>query len=97
MIRNLCRRHEKSPKSFESAKVYQKALLDAGIPYTQFNVYNIEKEYKRLKDVGVEFTKNPTDIESAKITIFNDQCGNLIQIVESEATITPSIKTEKTD
>lgn len=74
---------EPSPNSFEPAKIYQKALVDAGIPYTQFNVDDVEKEYEKLKDAGVKFTKEPTDTGRAKIAIFDDRCGNLIQLVES--------------
>lgn len=73
---------EPSPINFQPAKTYQKALVDAGIPYTQFNVDNVQKEYERLLTLGVEFSVKPTDMGSAMIAIFNDTCGNLIQIVE---------------
>jgi catechol 2,3-dioxygenase-like lactoylglutathione lyase family enzyme len=73
---------EPSPNHFEPAKVYQKALLDAGIPYTQFNVDNVQQEYERLIDLGVEFSVKPTQMGPAKITVFNDTCGNNIQLVE---------------
>jgi catechol 2,3-dioxygenase-like lactoylglutathione lyase family enzyme len=32
--------------------------------------------------LGVEFSMKPTDIGAAKIAVFNDSCGNHIQIVE---------------
>ena len=73
---------EPSPNHFEPAKVYQKALMDAGIPYTQFNVENTQTEYDRLKSLGVEFSVNPTEMGTVKIAVFNDTCGNNIQIVE---------------
>ena len=73
---------EPAPNHFEPAKVYQKALLDAGIPYTQFNVDNVEQEYERLANLGVEFSVKPTEIGTVKIAVFNDTCGNNIQIVE---------------
>jgi predicted enzyme related to lactoylglutathione lyase len=73
---------EPSPNHFEPAKVYQKALLDAGIPYTQFNVDNVQLEYERLVSLGVEFSVNPTEIGTVKIAVFNDTCGNNIQLVE---------------
>ena len=73
---------EPSPNHFEPAKVYQKALMDAGIPYTQFNVENTQMEYDRLKSLGVEFSVNPTEMGTVKIAVFNDTCGNNIQIVE---------------
>jgi catechol 2,3-dioxygenase-like lactoylglutathione lyase family enzyme len=73
---------EPSPKHFEPAKTYQKALFDAGIPYTQFNADNVQKEYERLISLGVEFSMKPTEMGTVKIAVFNDTCGNNIQIVE---------------
>jgi predicted enzyme related to lactoylglutathione lyase len=73
---------EPSPNHFEPAKTYQKALLEAGIPYTQFNADNVQKEYERLTSLGVEFSMKPTEMGTVKIAVFNDTCGNNIQIVE---------------
>ncbi len=73
---------EPSPKHFEPSKTYQKALFDAGIPYTQFNVDNAQQEYERLIILGVEFSVKPTEMGAVKIAVFNDSCGNNIQIVE---------------
>jgi len=73
---------EPAPNHFEPAKIYQKALFDAGIPYTQFNVDDVQKEYERLINLGVEFSVNPTEMGTVKIAVFNDTCGNNIQIVE---------------
>lgn len=73
---------EPSPKHFEPAKTYQKALFDAGIPYTQFNVDNAQEEYERLLNLGVDFSVKPTKIGTVKIAVFNDTCGNNIQLVE---------------
>jgi len=73
---------EPSPSHFEPAKVYQKALFQAEIPYTQFRVESVDKEYEKLKNFDVEFLKKPTNMGESKIAIFNDTCGNWIQIVE---------------
>ena len=73
---------EPAPNNFEPAKVYQKAVFDAGMPYTQFNVDNVDDEFKRLKGLGVEFSVEPMDVGTAKIAVFNDTCGNNIQLVE---------------
>lgn len=73
---------EPSPNHFEPAKTYQKALFDAGIPYTQFNVQNTQQEYDRLENLGVKFSVKPTEMGTVKIAVFNDTCGNNIQIVE---------------
>src|SRR6476661_1139592 len=52
---------EPSPNHFEPAKTYQKALFDARIPYTQFNVDNVQQEYERLVNIGVVFSVKPTE------------------------------------
>jgi catechol 2,3-dioxygenase-like lactoylglutathione lyase family enzyme len=73
---------EPAPNHFEPAKVYQKALFDAGIPWTQFNVDDTQHEYERLLNLGVEFSVKPTEMGTVKVAVFNDNCGNNIQIVQ---------------
>ncbi|MBT2564706.1 VOC family protein [Pedobacter sp. ISL-68] len=73
---------EPSPNHLVEAKTYQKALFDKGIPYTQFNVDNAQQEYERLVSIGVEFSVKPTAMGTVKIAVFNDTCGNNIQIIE---------------
>ncbi len=73
---------EPAPNHFEPSKVYQDALMEAGIPWTQFDVENVDSEYERLTELGVEFSVKPTEMESVKVAVFNDTCGNNIQIVE---------------
>ena len=73
---------EPAPNHFEPAKVYQNALFEAGIPYTQFNVDDVQVEYDRLSQLGVEFSMKPTEMGTAKVAVFNDTCGNNIQLVE---------------
>jgi predicted enzyme related to lactoylglutathione lyase len=73
---------EPSPKHFEPAKTYQEALYEAGIPYTQFNVDNAREEYERLVSIGVSFSVKPTEMGTVIIAVFDDTCGNNIQIVE---------------
>jgi catechol 2,3-dioxygenase-like lactoylglutathione lyase family enzyme len=73
---------EPSPNHFEPAKFYQKSLFDAGIPYTQFNCENVQQEYDRLTSLGVEFSVKPIEMGTVKIAVFNDTCGNQIQIVQ---------------
>nr|WP_199000747.1 VOC family protein [Flavobacterium sp. ASV13] len=73
---------EPSPNHFEPAKTYQKALFEAGIPYTQFNVDNLDEEYKRLINLDVDFTMKPTEMGNVKIAIIDDTCGNKIQLIE---------------
>lgn len=70
------------PLGFPPAKVFQKALMDAGIPWTAFAVKDTRKEYERLKGLGVAFTTGPTDMGMTTVAVFNDTCGNLIQIFQ---------------
>ena len=48
-----------------------------------FAVNDIQREYERLKQLGVDFKMEPTDMGSAKIALFDDTCGNLIQIYQA--------------
>ena len=64
------------------AKAYQKGLVARGIPAASFGVSDIEAEYKRLKMLGVTFTMKPTQMGQANVAVFNDTCGNLIQIMQ---------------
>lgn len=73
---------EPAPNHFEPAKVYQDALKNAGIPWTQFYVNDLQEEYERLSKLGVEFSMNPTAMGTVKVAVFNDTCGNNIQLVE---------------
>lgn len=74
---------EPAPNHFEPSKIYQEALMEAGIPYTQFDVDSVDEEYKRLTGLGVEFSVIPTEMGTVKFAVFNDTCGNNIQIVET--------------
>lgn len=71
------------PMAFPPAKTYQKALFDAGIPLTSFAVSDIQQEYQRLKDLGVVFRSEPTQMGPVWITVLDDTCGNLIQLVQA--------------
>lgn len=75
---------EPAPNHFEPSKVYQDKLMSAGIPYTQFYVDNAQEEYDRLIKLGVEFSMKPTDMGTVVVAVFNDTCGNNIQIVEEK-------------
>ena len=73
---------EPGPLHFEPCKVYQDALLEKGYPYTQFDVDDVQKEYDRLVALGVAFSVQPTVMGTVKAAVFNDTCGNNIQLVE---------------
>jgi catechol 2,3-dioxygenase-like lactoylglutathione lyase family enzyme len=70
------------PNEFPPAKVYQKALFDAGIPATAFAVDDIQSEYDRLTALGVVFRSPPTKTGPATVAAFDDTCGNVIQLYE---------------
>jgi len=70
------------PLAFEPAKVYQQALFEAGIPATAFLVDDIDKELERLKSLDVVFSVQPTQMGPTKLAVFNDTCGNNIQIFQ---------------
>jgi catechol 2,3-dioxygenase-like lactoylglutathione lyase family enzyme len=70
------------PMGFAPAKDFQKALFEAGIPLTAFHVDDIQKEYDRLLKAGVVFSIGPTRMGPATIAVFDDTCGNNIQIVQ---------------
>jgi catechol 2,3-dioxygenase-like lactoylglutathione lyase family enzyme len=67
---------------YPAMKALKTALVSDGIPYTAFQVNDIYTEYSRLKDLGVEFTMEPTNMGMTSAAIFDDTCGNLIQIYQ---------------
>jgi catechol 2,3-dioxygenase-like lactoylglutathione lyase family enzyme len=70
------------PNDNPAAKAFQKAMFEQGIPLTSFAVDDIRKEYDRLKKLGVVFHMEPTEAGPVTIAMFEDTCGNLIQIVQ---------------
>jgi hypothetical protein len=70
------------PMGIEAAKVFQKALYEAGIPLTAFYVKDIQQEYERLLKLGVAFLSPPMQMGPATIAVFADTCGNNIQIYQ---------------
>ena len=70
------------PNAHPATQAYQEALKDDGIPFTAFRVDDIESEVARLKKSGVAFTQEPMNVGTATIAVFDDTCGNLIQLIE---------------
>ncbi len=64
-----------------ASKTFRDALVADGIPSAQFTVDDVHAEHARLQAAGVEFTQPPTDLDTVVAAIFDDTCGNLIQIV----------------
>ena len=59
---------------------FKDALVADGIPFTQFAVEDVHAEYERLRGLGVQFTQEPTAMGPVTTAVFDDTCGNLIQI-----------------
>lgn len=72
------------PSGHPAVKPYRDALIEDGIPLAQFAVDDVQAEYERLRGLGVEFTQEPTDIGPAVVAVFDDTCGNLIQIAATK-------------
>jgi catechol 2,3-dioxygenase-like lactoylglutathione lyase family enzyme len=73
------------PNDNPAASTFQKALYNQGIPLTMFFVDDIQKEYERMKNIGVKFTLEPTKMEAIIIAVFDDTCGNLIQMIQNSS------------
>lgn len=69
------------PAAHPAAKPFMDGIKKDGIPFTQFYVDDVQAEYDRLQELGVEFTMEPTDVGPSVITVLDDTCGNLIQLV----------------
>ncbi|QOT00366.1 VOC family protein [Brevibacterium sp. JNUCC-42] len=70
------------PLGHPAAKTFQKEMFEAAIPLTAFAVEDIHKEYERMKKLGVVFKTKPIDMGGTAIAVFNDTCGNLIQLFQ---------------
>jgi catechol 2,3-dioxygenase-like lactoylglutathione lyase family enzyme len=70
---------------YPAMKALKEALVKDGIPFTAFQVDDIQQEYERMKKLGVEFTMEPTNMGMTSAAVFNDNCGNLIQIYQINA------------
>jgi catechol 2,3-dioxygenase-like lactoylglutathione lyase family enzyme len=74
------------PDEHPAAKPFKQALMDDGIPFTSFAVDDVDGEYERLTALGVSFTQPPVDMGPVKTAVFDDTCGNLIQIAAQTTT-----------
>lgn len=70
------------PMGFEPARTYQAALFAAGIPLTALATTDIDADYLRLKNIGVVFRGEPKQTGSVKTVVFEDTCGNLINLYQ---------------
>lgn len=70
------------PNLHPAAKAYQERIASEGIPATMFGVADVHQEYQRLSEKGVRFTMKPTQMGDLTLAVFDDTCGNLIQILQ---------------
>ena len=68
------------PSDHPAVKPFKDAIVADGIPYTSFAVADVQAEYERLKARGVKFVQEPTSMGPVTTAVFDDTCGNLIQI-----------------
>ena len=70
------------PDENSAAKAFKKSIFAQGVAAAAFAVDDIQTEYERLTGLGVEFRMEPTKMGSTTVAIFDDTCGNLLQIYE---------------
>lgn len=70
------------PSTHPAVMPYRAALLADGIPAHSFQVDDLAAEHARLTSLGVVFTQDPTDAGATRMAVFDDTCGNLIQLVQ---------------
>jgi catechol 2,3-dioxygenase-like lactoylglutathione lyase family enzyme len=68
------------PDEHPAAKPFKEALVADGIPFTSFAVEDVRAEFERMRGHGVRFTQEPTPMGPVTTAVFDDGCGNLIQI-----------------
>jgi len=73
------------PDGHPAARPFKEALVADGIPYTSFAVDDVQAEFERLRALGVRFTQDPTEMGPTTTAVFDDTCGNLIQILHMAA------------
>jgi catechol 2,3-dioxygenase-like lactoylglutathione lyase family enzyme len=73
------------PDAHPASKPFKEALVADGIPYNSFAVDDVQAEFDRLSELGVRFTQPPTPMGPMTTAVFDDTCGNLIQIAAMHA------------
>src|SRR5437879_2373522 len=71
------------PDANPASQAFKKSVYEQGIPVASFAVDNVHQEYERLKQLGVVFHSEPTQTGPATVAVFDDTCGNLIQIFQA--------------
>ncbi|GAB3754289.1 VOC family protein [Zhihengliuella somnathii] len=77
------------PNKHPAASQYQAALAADGIPAVSFAVDDVAAEHARLAERGVTFTQEPLEMGPTTTAVFDDTCGNLVQIVQMNDAVQP--------
>ena len=78
------------PDAHPAVRPFKRALVEDGIPSNSFAVDDVAAEHERLVARGVRFVQPPTDLGTVIVAVFDDSCGNLIQIQEEKRQPQPS-------
>jgi catechol 2,3-dioxygenase-like lactoylglutathione lyase family enzyme len=70
------------PSDHPAVKPFEETLVEDGIRFKSFGVEDVEAEHARLEGLGVKFTQPPTGFGDVTTAVFDDTCGNLIQIAQ---------------
>jgi catechol 2,3-dioxygenase-like lactoylglutathione lyase family enzyme len=70
------------PDGHPAARPFKEAIAADGIPFTSFGVDDVRVEFERLRGLGVRFTQEPLEMGPVTTAVFDDTCGNLIQIAQ---------------
>ena len=84
-MRPMASSSSSSPTLHPAAKPFKEALVADGIPFTSFAVDDVQAEFDRLSGLGVRFTQPPTPMGPVTTAVFDDTCGNLIQIAARQS------------
>ncbi|HWM15980.1 MAG TPA: VOC family protein [Microbacterium sp.] len=82
------------PAEHPAKRAFRDAMVEEGTPMVQFTVDDVHAEHERLVTAGVTFVQPPTDVGAVIAAVFDDTCGNLVQIVTPAPSPTP---TERAD
>ena len=72
------------PDGHPAVGPFKRALVEDGIPFTSFAVGDVHAEFERLRALGVRFTQDPVEMGPVTTAVFDDTCGNLIQIATTK-------------
>ena len=68
------------PSSHPAVAPFKEALVADGIPFASFGVDDVQEEFERLRGLGVRFVQEPVEMGPVTTAVFDDTCGNLLQI-----------------